>query len=217
MFRLENVSFAYPKSEALFQNLNVTLKAEEITLVSGVNGSGKTTLLRILSGLEKGYQGNIFVENSSIRNFTIHDFHKHLFYLKQEPYYNTIGATADEDLWIAQSQFRLKDEPELVKQRRELLSEQDLADFQEEPLWELSFGQLKRVGFALSAMQNPKYLLFDEPLTGLDKAAILRFRKWLTMRKQKKLGLLLITHHLEELEELIDVHYQIKDKNLVKK
>jgi energy-coupling factor transporter ATP-binding protein EcfA2 len=216
MFRLENVSFAYPKSEALFQNLNVTLKTEKITLISGVNGSGKTTLLRMLSGLEKGYQGNIFVKNSSIRNFSIHDLNEHLFYLKQEPYYNTIGATADEDLLIAQTQFRLQDNSNLAKQRIELLSEQDLADFQEEPLWELSFGQLKRVGFALAALQTTKYLLLDEPLTGLDKAAILRFRKWLMERKQKKLGLLLITHQIVELQELIDVHYQIQDKNLVK-
>ncbi len=80
MFRLENVSFAYPKSEALFQNLNVTLKAEEVTLVSGVNGSGKTTFLRILSGLEKGYQGNIYVQNDSISQFFLSMiFHEHLF------------------------------------------------------------------------------------------------------------------------------------------
>jgi ABC-type multidrug transport system ATPase subunit len=216
MFKFENVSFAYPKAEFLFEKLNLTLKSDEITLISGVNGSGKTTLLRIISGLEKHYQGTILANNQNIKNFSIRDFHQHLFYLKQEPYYNTIGATAEEDLLIFQTHFSLPDSAQFANQRAALLAEQDLSLFADEPLWELSFGQLKRVGFALAALQNKKYLLLDEPLTGLDKAAILRFRKWLIERKQKKLGMLLITHHTAELQELIDEHYQIQDKNLVK-
>lgn len=212
--KIKDLSFAYQPENPIFTNVSLELPFNEITFLKGANGSGKTTLCRILSGLEKNYSGSIFLNNFDLKPVSFSDRAKSIIYLKQEPLSNIVAATPEEDLTLWQHGFDRNFDESSSELRQKVMKRLIIYDLKDKPFWELSGGQVKRIGLAALLMNYDKYWILDEPISGLDNTLIRIFIEILEERKAIGKGCLIISHNEEKLMNLIDRLYLIQNKKI---
>lgn len=153
MIELRNVSFAYGKKN-IFSQLNLTLKPGETTLITGINGAGKSTLLRLMAGVLLPDRGSVF-------------HHSDLGRLPKKK----IGFISDalslyDDLTVQDSLNLHRKMFALDKMDESLLDHTSIDRRQK--ISQLSIGQKTIVHFSLIFSQQPRLLLIDEVIHGLD-------------------------------------------------
>jgi len=212
MLKIIDLTFAYQDSDPLFTNLSQNISTTGLTLLCGANGSGKTTICRILSGLEKKYKGKIHIDNLELHKASVADLSEQLIYLKQEPMANVVSTTPREDLDIWLNKFSSRQtNNQLIE---EALSKFSLTSQKDSHIWELSSGQIKRVGLAAVSLFPQKFWILDEPTSGLDTNLINTFIELLKERIKKNLGTLIVTHRLELFKDMDPTIIQIREKDL---
>jgi len=213
--KIENLSFSYDEKCLIFENIDLQLDINKITLLNGINGSGKTTFCRLLSGLEKKYRGKILLGNRELYKLSFAEISDKIVYIKQESFANIIAATPSEDIAIWNHKFQNKSFPEFEKEQLKALKEYNLEQFKDQPFWEMSGGQIKRVGLAGLLLNIDKYWILDEPVTGLENALIDILINILQKRKTAGKGALIISHRFEKFEKIVDNWLKIKDKKII--
>jgi ABC-2 type transport system ATP-binding protein len=188
----------WQKSKVILDDLSFRLEKQKVYGFLGVNGAGKTTTLKCLLKFAFPDSGVIsFDPNVSS-----------IGYMPERPYYYDF-LTATEflkfhwDLLSRQGDF----ETEL----NELLLKVQLNDVKDKRLRFFSKGMLQRIGLAQALMGHPSFLIFDEPMSGLDPHGRLLFRKIFLEQKQKGATILFTTHLLSDVEEVCD-HLLIIDR-----
>jgi len=149
----------------LLSAVNFTLEEGEILCLLGPSGSGKTTLLRMLSGLERPDQGEIFFADKNLAGIAPHKRHFGMMFQNYAlfPHKNIIENICfglDMQNWSQERQ----------RQRaKEILSSVGLQGFESRRIETLSGGEQQRVALARSLAPQPRLLLLDEPLGSLDR------------------------------------------------
>ena len=212
--KINDLSFAYQPDNPIFTNSSITFQFNEITFLKGANGSGKTTLCRILSGLEKGYTGSIRINDLDLKPVSFSERAKSVIYLKQEPLANIVAATPDEDLFLWQHGFEKHLDESSSELRERVMKRLRIIDLKDKPFWELSGGQIKRIGLAALLINYDKYWILDEPIAGLDNTLTRIFIEILEERKALGKGCLIISHKEENFLNLIDKYYSIQNENI---
>jgi len=211
---IKDLSFSYQAENPIFVNASLELPFNEITFLKGANGSGKTTLCRILSGLQKEYTGSIQINDLDLKPVSFSERAKSIIYLKQEPLANVVAATPEEDLTLWQHGFD-KNSDELSSDLRDKVMERlRMNDLKDKPFWELSGGQIKRIGLAALLVNYDKYWILDEPIAGLDNTLTRIFIEILEERKVLGKGSLIISHKEEYFLNLMDNNYLIQNKKI---
>jgi len=210
--KIEDLSFTYQPENSIFTNASLDLPINEITFLKGANGSGKTTLCRILSGLEKNYSGSICINDLDVKEVSFAQRAKSVIYLKQEPLSNVVAATPDEDLAIWQHGFDKHMEGTSSELREKVMQKLRIEQLRDKPFWELSGGQIKRIGLAALLINYDKYWILDEPIAGLDNTLIGIFMSILEERKALGKGCLIISHKANYFKNLIDKNYLIENR-----
>ena len=194
MIKINNLGFNYGEKVVL-KNITMTLKDGRIYGLLGENGVGKTTLLTLLCGLKNVKTGSIDIDgyNPYKREPS---FLANQFYLSDEV--AEVNMTAS-DYAASYGKFWHKFD---IGKFHELMSV-----FENDPSWKMnrmSFGQLKKtyISFALSC--NTKYLFMDEPTNGLDIPSKAQFRKAITRYTSEDSTILISTHQVRDLENIID-------------
>lgn len=207
--KIENFSFSYNQNSNLFKNTSLDLPFEKVTLLKGKNGSGKTTFCRLLSGLEKNYAGTIHIDDLNLRPISFAERSKYLIYVKQEPLSNIVAATPEEDLVLWQQGLNIKNDTTASELRNIAMERLNISELKNKPFWELSGGQIKRVGLAALLLNFEKYWILDEPISGLDNQLAEIFIEILKERKKLGNGCLIISHNEDKFQSLIDKTYEI--------
>jgi energy-coupling factor transporter ATP-binding protein EcfA2 len=212
MVKLENFSLQYNHDKIIFQDVNLHISPNKITLLTGANGSGKTSLLRVLSGLHKKYSGKIILDNQDLSAYSVESLAEKIIYLKQEPYANLVATTPIEDLGIRLHKYSKTkiDETAIIS----ALEAFKMEDFIHKPIWKLSGGQAKRIGLAALKLSDNKFWLLDEPTSGLDTK--LQNILLEIIYNHKAHGALIISHRLELFSQIADTIYIISDKKIKK-
>jgi heme exporter protein A len=158
----------------LFTDLELSVTAGEVLVVTGPNGSGKTTLLRILAGLASPTEGDVRWQGERVAPFDPRlracvAFNGHLPALKDE-------LTVEENLlaWITLEANIVSSEA-----LREALDAVGLSSHRALPARVLSQGQRRRIGLARLRLARRPLWILDEPLTALDRDAIDTLGAWL--------------------------------------
>lgn len=193
MIEVKDLHLGYGKKK-VFNGLNLQLHSGHIYGLLGKNGSGKSTLLRSLYGLLYPKQGSIRVLNYKPGD-RLPSFLQKVFMVPEE--------------------FYLPDVPinELIKYHAAFYPKFDLATFQkclkdfeipyEQSLQQMSYGQKKKVLISLGLSTNVELLLMDEPTNGLDIISKSQFRKTMGHIMNKETCVIISTHQLKDLEDLI--------------
>ena len=210
MYKLTNFSFGF--SDLLFNDVNLKIPFDEITVLTGANGAGKTTLLNILSGLNKNYSGYIKLENTELNNMTTVEISNKILYQKQEPIANIVATTPFEDLkiWLTKFATNTYNSNEIDG----VLKRFGIYNLKDTPVWKLSGGQLKCVGLASLLLFQAKFWMLDEPLLGLDNTLQEQFVKMLINKKDLGRGALIVSHQIDLFKNIADKILVIKKKKV---
>jgi len=186
----------YGKLKAL-DGISFDVNYGEIFALLGPNGAGKTTTLEILQGLKKATEGKAKVLGYSLDKKDLKDLLKRIGVLPQE-FSCLDNLTVKENI----SFFAKLYDKHLNLE--ELLDFLDLKEKKDFLFKNLSGGLKRRVGLAISLVNDPELLFLDEPTTGLDPH--IRREVWSLIKKLKERGktTILTTHYMEEAESLAD-------------
>jgi ABC-2 type transport system ATP-binding protein len=196
MISIQNLSFSYPKKDSLFHELNWECSDGSIIGLLGKNGAGKSTFLRLLSGLIFPKNGEVKVGLQNPRDRQP-DFLKDIFLIPDELAIPIHLKVSDYTKMMAPfyPQFDFVRFETLLKEF-EIEENAKLGDF--------SFGQQKKVVLAFGLSTNCKFLLFDEPTNGLDIPSKFTFRKAVAANLGDQQTLIIATHLVKDVENLID-------------
>ena len=186
---LKGVSFAYPSKDgctrSLFSNTSFSLFPGEIISIIGENGTGKSTLLNLIAGFFELEKGKILVDSKRV-SMVFQD----IGLLEWKNAFDNV------ELSLISSNFTQLQRKKIVEENLSLLG---VLNAKNKLPKELSGGMKQRVAIARALVSNPKVLLLDEPFSALDwKTKVSLQKELLKIIKKKKIGVVLVTHDLNE-------------------
>lgn len=204
-----NITKKYGEQLAV-DNVNMTIKKGDIYGVIGQNGAGKTTLIRLITGLIHKSGGEIELLGANEEN-ELNKARTMVGSLIESPSLYT-NMTARENLEVS----RLVRNIPGKKFIDEVLELVGLKDVEKKKVKNFSLGMRQRLGIANALMGNPKLLILDEPINGLDPMGIVEIRELLKkINKEKDMTILISSHILSELSELATTYGIISNGKLI--
>ena len=204
-----NITKKYGEQLAV-DNVNMTIKKGDIYGFIGKNGAGKTTLIRLITGLIHKSSGEIELLRVNEEN-ELNKARTMVGSLIESPSLYT-NMTARENLEVS----RLVRNIPGKKCIDEVLELVGLKDVEKKKVKNFSLGMRQRLGIANALMGNPKLLILDEPINGLDPMGIVEIRELLKkINKEKDMTILISSHILSELSELATTYGIISNGKLI--
>lgn len=207
---IKNINFAYPKSCSLFNDFSLDLNMREATFLIGENGSGKTSLSKLIIGILKPSSGLISIDNKKVDQSSLGEIGKTIGYVFQNPDHQIFGQSVIEEMSFVPILLGEDKEKTIIKADK-LLDSFGLLHKRESLPFTLSFGEKRRLAIASSLMREVKYMILDEPLVSLDKENINIIKSTLNELKKMGIGLLVISHNKDFVDEYADRILKIQD------
>ncbi len=206
---VNKISKAYG-NKLVIRDLSISIKKGEIVGLLGPNGAGKTTSFYIIVGLIKPDTGGIFLDKVDISNFPIYSRGKlGISYLPQEASIFRGMNVEDNLLSIIEIIEKEKGKQNIILQN--LLNEFDINHVRKSKSIVLSGGERRRLEIARTLASNPKYLLLDEPLTGIDPVSIEEIKIIIKKLKNRNIGILITDHNVRETLKIVDKVYIVNE------
>lgn len=202
--KTENLCFSYTKGKEVLSNINLFVKEGDFYAILGSNGAGKSTLLRLLNGLEKAFDGKIYIFNEEIQNIKRDKLFTQVCTVFQDPNDQLFAITVFDDISFGPRNMGLSDD-EVKKRVYDALTAVGLDDFDKRPIKTLSYGQKKRVCIAGVLAMAPKIILMDEPLSGLDPMGVREIVTLLKkLNREKGITIIMATHEVDLVPIYVD-------------
>ena len=199
MIKVANLQFGYEANKRILHDLNFEVSKGEIFGFLGPNGSGKSTTQKIMMGIISNYQGEVVINNKSLKNIS-RNFYEDVGVLFEKPYlYNTLSAI--DNLKYFASFYKTSKTRNIV----ELLNLVKLKpDYQHKQVKHYSKGMKQRTSMARCLVNNPKILFLDEPVSGLDPKGAVLFKNIIRAEKEKGTTVFVTTHNMFVADEICD-------------
>ncbi len=198
---IQNVSHTYKKwgrsLPAALNNLSLQVNQDEVYGFLGPNGAGKTTTIKTILGLLRPDFGTIKVLDKTVPNKSSRQY---IGYLPENPYFHTF-LTPTESCHFYGRLFGLS-RKERQKRISPLLERVEILPLAKSRIGTFSKGQRQRFGLAQALLNNPKLLILDEPLSGLDPLGRVRFKEILSKVHSDGVAMFLSSHILSDVEGL---------------
>ena len=205
MLEIKNLKKSFGKNTVL-DGVNLTIREGEIVSVIGMSGTGKSVLLKNIIGLLEPDEGRIIFDGQDITDYSEQQYNHYV-----RPYMSMVfqqGAlwdsmTVGENIDLALKIQKHLTPEERRKRIRESLKMVGLPPIENEYPEELSGGMIKRVAIARAIATHPRYLLYDEPTTGLDPVLTTMIDE-LILKLNRELGTtsLVISHDISSVEKI---------------
>ncbi|HET8650894.1 MAG TPA: ABC transporter ATP-binding protein [Gemmatimonadales bacterium] len=179
------------------EDLTFRVAAGEVLGLVGPNGAGKTTTLRALAGILRPTSGRVEIGGHDIAAAPV-EAKQQLAFIPDEPHLFEY-LTVTEHLEFIARMYQVADAPERVPQ---LLEELELGGKERSFPGELSRGMRQKLAIACGLLHDPRALILDEPLTGLDPVGIRRMKQTISRRAAAGAAVVLSSHLLHLVEEV---------------
>ncbi len=188
MLKITNLSKSFGKFKAINQ-VSLEVNSPGLYIFVGANGSGKTTLFNLINGFILPEQGTI-----SLIGISEPDKIRKLSGISTEPFFTEPSLSVSEIIEIAQRMKEAKN-----GEAKKWIKFWQLENVQNKSFKTLSTGIKKRLSLALSLLENPNYLFWDEPFNGLDPLGIDLLNNVIVQLCRENKYLFLSTHLLNEI------------------
>lgn len=212
------VSFNYPNSEKLFNNLNLQIKENECLGIIGKSGSGKSTFLDLITGIIKPQKGEILISGININDINKKLWRDNIGIVLQENFLK--NDTLASNIALGESYINRDRIKNCLIQANAYEFVRKLPKGIDELIYDrgqrFSGGEKQKLALARALYNNPKILILDEPASGLDQVSELEFVS--TIKKLiGEMSIILISHKKEIVRicdrVLILDEYKLKDYN----
>lgn len=195
MLKVKNLNKSFGENKVL-NNINFEVKSGEVCVLLGKSGAGKTTIFRCINGLETFDDGEIIVDDCTMKDKSHISKNRDKIGMVFQNFNLFPHMSVLENIISAPINVLKKSKEDAVKQAKEILKMVDLEDKIHAYPYELSGGQCQRVAIARACALTPKVLCFDEPTSALDVDSIEKVSKIIRNLKAKGMAILIITHDI---------------------
>ncbi len=217
LLEMRQISKVFPGVRALNQ-VSIALQAGEVRALVGENGAGKSTLIKILSGVYQPTEGEIVLNGQSN---TIQD-PAHALKLGIIPVHQEVNLepylSIAENIYIGRqprNRFGLIDFGQMNKDAARWLAELGVATDPSLPLGMISIAERQMVAIARAVSLDARVVIFDEPTSSLTLRETERLFTVVRRLKAKNIGVIYISHRLEEIFRICDTLTVMRDGGLV--
>ena len=190
------------------KGIEIEIASGQITGLLGRNGAGKTTSFQMIVGLIKPNKGSIHLDDLDISQYSTNQLANiGITYLPQE---NSIflKTSVEKNLkMVLELQNNNKREQKIIIDG--LLDELGLLPLAKQSAHSLSGGERRKLEICRSLIINPKFLLLDEPFTGIDPLTIKELQKIMLKLKKKGIGIVISDHNVRDTLKITDRSYVI--------
>jgi lipopolysaccharide export system ATP-binding protein len=191
------------RNRVVVDRVSVDIQRGEVVGLLGPNGAGKTTSFYMMVGLLRPEGGRIFLEGQEITDLPMYQrCRMGMGYLPQESSVFR-KLTVEENLLAILETMDLT-EQERMARLRVLLAELDLTPLARHKAFTLSGGERRRLEITRALVTGPRYLLLDEPFTGIDPIAI---QEIVGRLRERGIGVLITDHNVRETLAITDRAY----------
>jgi thiamine transport system ATP-binding protein len=207
MLEVRDVSVSF-EGKTVLDHVSLTVADHEVVALLGPSGSGKSTLLRVVAGLQVPDEGAVYWAGDEITQMPVHRRHFGFVFQDEQLFpHRDVAANIGFGLRMAGTPKSV-----IAARVRELLSLVGLPGFEHRSVDTLSGGEAKRVALARALAPEPRLVLLDEPLTGLDADLHDRLAGELrSLLSGAGVPAILVTHDLREAERIADRVIQLGD------
>lgn len=202
MLEVKNLKKSFG-DRVILDNVNLTVKDDEILCIVGPSGAGKTTLLRCITGLDTPDSGEFLMDGKPFDPQGTGASDRVIGVVFQD--FNLFpNLSVMENITLAPTMVLKQPKDEAVKKAQELLAELGLSTKGNLYPWQLSGGQRQRVAIARALAMKPKILCYDEPTSALDPNLRQDVANIILSLKKGGVTQLVVTHDLDFAEEIAD-------------
>ncbi len=194
------------RDRKVVDDVSLDIQRGEIVGLLGPNGAGKTTSFHMIVGHIRPDRGRIFLEGEKITHLPMYKRCRlGLGYLPQESSVFR-KLTVEENLLAILETLDLS-RSERMRRLRDLLEELNLISLARAPAFTLSGGERRRLEITRALVTSPRYLLLDEPFTGIDPIAIEDIQAIVASLRERGIGILVTDHNVRETLAITDRAY----------
>lgn len=191
ILKTKGITKRYKKQEAL-KDMEICVEKNTVYGLLGPNGAGKSTLLKIIMGIIRPTEGEVFFDGHKFSRKDLEDISG---LIETAPLYENL--TAIENLKVRTIVLGLPD-----SRIDEVLKIVGLENTGKKKAKHFSMGMKQRLGIAIALLNNPKLLILDEPTNGLDPFGIQELRELIKSFPQKGITVIISSHILSEIEQV---------------
>ena len=196
---VKNLSYSYTANNKAIDDLSLQVEQGSFISIIGHNGSGKSTLAKLMVGLLRANNGQIFIDDVLLEDKSINDIRKKVAIVFQNPDNQFIGSTVEDDIAFGLENRCVPstEMPEIIKKYARYVK---MEDFLKKEPTTLSGGQKQRVAIAGALALQPEILILDEATAMIDakgKREIFNVIKQMRV-DNPNLTIISITHEVEE-------------------
>ena len=194
------------KRRCVVNRVEIEVRQGEVVGLLGPNGAGKTTTFYMIVGLLKADEGRVYLDSDELTSWPMYRRARAgIGYLPQE-------ASIFQKLTVEQNVMAILETIRMSRQERrdrleELLDELSIKHLRANKAYSLSGGERRRLEITRALATRPKFLLLDEPFTGVDPIAIDDIQRIVRSLREKGLGVLITDHNVRETLSITDRAY----------
>jgi len=202
------------RSRVVVNDVSLDIQPGEVVGLLGPNGAGKTTSFYMIVGVLRPDGGRIFLEGEDVSGLPMYRRCRlGMGYLPQE-------SSVFRKLTVEENLLAILETQELSHAERrarleELLAELELTPLARSKAYTLSGGERRRLEITRALVTNPRYLLLDEPFTGIDPIAIGDIQEIVARLKERGIGVLITDHNVRETLAITDRAYILYDGRIL--
>jgi energy-coupling factor transport system ATP-binding protein len=196
--------YAYPGNhKEILQGVTVNFRAGEITALTGDNGCGKTTLLKLLAGILKPSAGRILIDGKDTAAMSLAEIGRQVACVFQNPAQQVFCTTVEEEVAFGLKNMGL-DREEIETRISSYLEYFELTEYRKTFPQSLSQGEKQRLMLAAVLAMHPRFLILDEPTTGLDIYRRKLLGDYLLRIREDGYGVIIISHQFKFIDTYAD-------------
>lgn len=210
----QNLVKIYRRRQVVNQ-VSIQVNQGEVVGLLGPNGAGKTTTFHIIIGFIKPDQGKVLIDDQDVTPLPMYKrAQRGIGYLSQEP--SVFRKLTVEQNILAILEMQEKARKERERRLKALLEDLDIAHLAKRKAYNLSGGERRRLEISRALVNEPRFMLLDEPFSGIDPIKVEGIQKIVYRLKEKGLGVLITDHNVRETLSITDRAYIMCEGKILK-